>query len=94
VLLKYQSGEEIRKSDRARFLGEPGQIEFVAVDKNDPELDWYVQKFGRGVMVLDEIAGRTFIPVDQIDEGSRAAKRQLSVGARWKLTCAQVFLKK
>jgi hypothetical protein len=63
MLLRYQSGEEIKMGDRVVFHREPAQIEFVALEPGDPETDWYVQEFGGGVMVLG-----TFIPADQISE--------------------------
>ena len=66
MVLNYLSGEEIRKGDRVRFHGEPGQIEFVAIDANDPELGCYVQEYGGGVMILENVSGRTFIPINQI----------------------------
>ncbi len=48
----YQSGDKIKKGDRV--MREPGEIEFV-VDKitGDPAMDWYVQEFGGGVMVIE-----------------------------------------
>ena len=61
--MRYQSGEEIRKSDRVLFHGEPGEIEFVA-DKlvGDSEIDWHMENGGPGVMVLEpKVFGRAFI---------------------------------
>jgi hypothetical protein len=68
TILKYQSGEEIKKGDRVLFHREPGQIEMVAVELGDPETDWFMQEYGGGVMILERVSGRTFIPADQIDE--------------------------
>jgi hypothetical protein len=69
IVLKYRSGEQIRKGDRVTFFGNPAEIELVASDPNDPEAAWHVQEFGGGVMVLDPmVSGRTFIPADQLDE--------------------------
>ena len=68
MVLKYKTGEEIRKGDRVLYHGEPGQIEFVALDLGDPETDWFVKEFGGGVMILERISGRTVTPADQIDE--------------------------
>lgn len=50
----YVSGEEILKGDRVLFHGEPGEIEFV-VDglTGDPAMDWYVEEFGGGAMILE-----------------------------------------
>ena len=60
----YQTGEEIKKGDRVLFHGEPGEIEFVAtVLGEDAVLDWYVQEYGGGVMVLEpKFFGRAFLP--------------------------------
>jgi hypothetical protein len=68
VSLKYQSGEEIRKGDSVRFHGEPVRIELAAVEPGDVETDWFVQEYGGGVMVLDRVAGRTFIPADRVPD--------------------------
>jgi hypothetical protein len=68
VILRYQSGEEIRKGDRVLFHREPGQIELVACEPGDPETDWFAQEYGGGVMILERISGRTFIPTSQIEE--------------------------
>jgi hypothetical protein len=69
MVLKYQSGEEIRKGDRVLFHRNPAEIELVAYDPNDPVASWYIQEFGGGVMVLDpRVSGRTFISSDQIPE--------------------------
>jgi hypothetical protein len=68
MILKYQTGEEIQKGDRILFHREPGRIELVAAELGDPETDWYMQEYGGGVMILEEVAGRTFISADQIDE--------------------------
>jgi len=66
--LKYQSGEEIRKGDSVRFHGEPGRIELVALEPGDAETDWFIQEYGGGVMVLERVSGRTFIPADQLPD--------------------------
>ena len=68
MILKYQSGEEIKKGDNVRFHREPGRIEIVALEPGDPETDWFVQEYGGGVMILERVDGRTFIPADQIDD--------------------------
>jgi hypothetical protein len=68
MILKYQSGEEIKKGDRVLFHREPGQIELVALELGDPETDWFTQEYGGGGMILERVSGRTFIPADQIDE--------------------------
>jgi hypothetical protein len=69
MVLKYQSGVEIRRGDRVLLHGEPGEIELVASGPGDPESDWYVQEFGGGVMVLEpKVFGRLFIAADQLEE--------------------------
>ena len=68
MLLKYQSGEEINRGDRVLHFGERGEIEFVASDPGDPETDWYAQEYGGGIMILDAVAGRTFVPAAHLDE--------------------------
>lgn len=67
MILKYQSGEEIKKGDHVLFHREPAWIEFVAVQRGDLETDWYMQEFGGGIMILEKVSGRTFIPADQIN---------------------------
>ena len=66
MILRYQTGEEIRKGDHVRFHCEPGRIELVACDAGEPETDWFVQEYGGGVMILERVAGRTFITADQL----------------------------
>ena len=68
MTLKYLSGEEIIKGDRVLFHRGPGQVELVADALDNSETDWYVKEYGGGVMIMDAVAGRTFIPADQIDE--------------------------
>jgi hypothetical protein len=67
IVLKYRSGEEIRKGDHVLFHGNPAQVELVACDPNDPDAAWHIKEHGGGVSVLDPIvSGRTFIPRDQL----------------------------
>jgi hypothetical protein len=72
------SGEEIRKGDRVLFHGEPGEIELVADPAvANPETDWYVQEYGRGVMVLEpKNFGRAFLPEPQTAEDLEFVSRQ------------------
>ena len=68
-ILRYQSGEEIRKGDRVLFHGIEAEIGLVACDPTDPEADWYIREFGGGVLILDPLAsGHTFVPLAQLDE--------------------------
>lgn len=69
MILRYRSGQEIRKGDRVLFHRNPAEVEFVAADANDPELAWYVSEYGGGVMVFEgAISGRTFIDADSLPE--------------------------
>lgn len=68
-ILKYRSGEEIRKGDHVRFHGNRADIELVACDSGDPEVVWYLKEFGGGVLILDPLeSGRSFIRKDSLDE--------------------------
>ena len=66
----YQTGEEVKKGDRVIFHGEPGEIEFVVNALGEgPELDWYVQEYGGGVMVLEpKHFGRAFLTRTENEE--------------------------
>jgi|CZKY01.1.fsa_nt_gi hypothetical protein len=67
---KYMTGEDVRKGDCVRFHGEPGRVEFVAESSiDDPEITWYVEKFGGGVMILEPTAfGRAFLRDPDVTE--------------------------
>jgi len=70
VILKYQSGEEIKKGDRVLFHREPGHIEFV-VDKltGDASNDWHLQEPGGGVMIREpKHFGSVFIQAESLPE--------------------------
>jgi len=66
----YQSGQEIRRGDRVLFHGEPGEIEFVVREAvGDPATDWYMTKFGGGVMVAEsKVFGHVFLSETNTDE--------------------------
>jgi hypothetical protein len=71
IVLRYRSGEEIKKGDRVLFHGNPGEVELVACDPSDPdpEASWHMKEHGGGVMIVDPIvSGRTLIPADQLAE--------------------------
>lgn len=68
MILKYRSGEEIKKGDRVLFHREPGQIELIAVDINDSEQAWHMQEYGGGVLIREAVSGLTFVPADQLPE--------------------------
>ena len=55
LILKYRSGEEIRKGDRVLLHGKPAEVELVAFDPNEPEHAWHVQEFGGGITILDPV---------------------------------------
>jgi len=58
MILKYRSGEEIKKGDRVPFHGNPTQIELVAREPGDPESAWY----------LEELAGATEEQLEEVLE--------------------------
>jgi hypothetical protein len=69
LVLKYQSGEKIKKGDRVLFHRNPAEVEFVACDACDPEIDWYFEEFGGGVMIVDPIvSGHTFIRAAHLED--------------------------
>jgi hypothetical protein len=69
MILRYRSGEEIKRGDRVLFHGEPGTIELVATDPQDPEQAWYLKEFGGGVQVSEpKHFGRAFVRAESIDE--------------------------
>lgn len=70
MIFVYKSGQQIQKGDRVMFCGGPGEVEFVATTLGeDPELDWYVQEYGGGVMVLQpKRFGRAFLTRTDDDE--------------------------
>ena len=71
LILKYRSGEQIRKGDRVLFHGNPAEIEIVSSDPNDPdpEAAWFMKEYGGGVLVRDPmVSGRTFIRADGLAE--------------------------
>jgi hypothetical protein len=69
MILRYRSGEEIKRGDRVLFHRNPAEVEKVSSDPDseDPETRWHMQEFGGGVLILDPmVSGRTFIPTAQI----------------------------
>jgi hypothetical protein len=69
VILRYRSGEEIKKGDRVIFHRGPAEIELVASDPDDPETTWHMQEYGGGVLIREpRDPNPTFIPTDQIEE--------------------------
>jgi hypothetical protein len=69
LVLKYRSGEEIRKGDHVLSHGNPAEVELVACDPNDAEAAWHMKEYGGGALISDPmVSGRTFIPKGQLDE--------------------------
>ncbi|MGA9039549.1 MAG: hypothetical protein WB421_03355 [Terriglobales bacterium] len=69
VILRYQSGQEIKKGDRVLFHLKPAEIELVVSNPDDPETAWYFNEYGGGVMVRNsKDPNPTFISTDQIPE--------------------------
>jgi hypothetical protein len=74
MVLRYQSGEQIKNGDHVLFHREEAKVEFVARDPDDSATAWYVQEFGGGVMIDDpKVSGRTFIPAGLL-EGAEELK--------------------
>jgi hypothetical protein len=70
-VLKYRSGEEIKKGDRVLFHGNPAAVQLVSCDPNDPdpEVVWHIKEYDGGVLISDPmVSGHTFIPQDQLEE--------------------------
>ena len=66
----YKSGEEIRPGDRITFDGHPGKVEFVVAEPTgDPAMDWFLEEYGGGVMVIDEQIGSVFVGIEVLEEG-------------------------
>ena len=69
TILKYRSGEEIKRGDRVLLHGEQGEIELVAADPEDPEGSWYAKEFGGGVLISKaKKFGRLFIRASELQE--------------------------
>jgi hypothetical protein len=51
MILKYQSGDEIKNGDRVLYHGDSAEIQFVVTDDSDPETKWYFTEFGGGIMI-------------------------------------------
>jgi hypothetical protein len=69
MVLRYQSGEEIQKGDRVIYSGNPGEVELVAVNPEDPDHSWYIEEYGGGVMIREpKLFGVVFIPSDQLSQ--------------------------
>lgn len=60
MTLTYPTGELVQKGDRIRYGGSEGVVEFIAFD-DDPETDWYAERFGGGCMIHTEAFGSIFL---------------------------------
>ena len=68
-ILRYRTGEEIKKGDRVLFHRNSGTVELVAGDLTESQATWYMQEFGGGVTIADpSVSGRTFIPAEDIPD--------------------------
>ena len=73
AMLKYRTGEEIRRGDHVLFHGNTAQIEAVATpslcDPDNAETAWHVREFGGGVLVSDPlVSGSSFIRAESIPD--------------------------
>jgi len=69
MILKYQSGEEIKKGDHVLFHRNPATIEFVVVDASNPETAWDFREYGGGVMIREpHDPNPTLIQADHLSE--------------------------
>jgi hypothetical protein len=79
----YTTGEPILAGDRVLVDGYPGEIETIADPQEDPS-DWFVEKFGGGVLVLEaEVFGRVFLTPEEgeFEELEFVARRAASDAA-------------
>lgn len=82
--LLYKSGEEIERGDQIKLNGHPGRIEFIVTHyTGDPAMDWYIDEFGGGVMIIDDLVGNVFLSVENIekDEGLEFMSRSQNENA-------------
>jgi hypothetical protein len=69
MVLKYQSGEEIKNCDRVLLHGEPAEVVFVSSASDDPSIDLFYREHGEGIMLSEpKVFGHAFIPANQLDE--------------------------
>jgi hypothetical protein len=66
----YRSGEEVRTRDRITYHGEPGEVEFVVIQKiGFAAIDWYIEQCpGGGFMITMGSFGKVFLTEAEIDE--------------------------
>ena len=69
MILRYQSGEEIKKSDKVLFHRNSAAVELAASDPLEPDQAWYIREYGGGVMISDpSVSDNTFIDARHIDK--------------------------
>jgi hypothetical protein len=75
---RYASGDEVRNRDKVTYNGEPGEVEFVVAERTgDPAMDWYVEQFpGGGVMLRVRNHGNVFLTDTHEDEDLLLVQRQ------------------
>lgn len=69
LVLKYRSGEDIRRGDHVLFHGNPAAVEVVSCGPSDPNpvVTWHRREFGDGVLISEVGSGRTFISKEQLE---------------------------
>ena len=69
-MLRYRTGEQIKKGDRIRFHGNVAEVELVAdPEDDDPDGAWYIKEFGGGVLIADRsVSGHTFIRSESLSD--------------------------
>ena len=58
------------KGDRILYHGDPGEIEFVVIERSgDAAMDWYIDEFGGGIMIKEpKHFGSVFIHAESIPD--------------------------
>jgi hypothetical protein len=76
--VKYATGEVARKGDRVRYQREEGEVEFVVAGRTgDPEMDWFIDEYPEGgVMLLLKSFGRLFLETQFLDEDLEFVSRE------------------
>lgn len=50
------------------FTGSQPESNLLLLNPETPRPDWFIQEYGGGVMILDGVAGSTFITAGQLPE--------------------------
>jgi hypothetical protein len=65
MILKYQSGEDVRLGDKVTYGGKAGTVELIVVGlTGDLENDWQFEANGPGVLVVEvepKLFGRLYL---------------------------------